>query len=137
MDALANPATKSATTLKSQIFASELLTTLEQLGNQIKVLSLDCFDTMIWRKTTSPLDAFYDMHQQPLFNSLNLSAPLRSSIETDARRDMVFQQGKAEVTLNDIYRAGFPSLEKDQLAQLTKEELACYARMLLRKEHWL
>lgn len=129
MDAIANPVTSS---IKAQVRPSELLSLLDQLDNQIKVLSLDCFDTIIWRKTTSAIDAFYDMHQKPHFKALNLSANLRASIEVDARRNMLFQHGKTEVALKDIYKAGFPFLSEDQIKALMKEEIeteheVCYA----------
>lgn len=129
MDAVAHPVTS---TIKAQARPSELLPLLDKLSSQIKVLSLDCFDTIIWRKTTSPIDAFYDMHQKPHFNALNLSANLRASIEEEARRQMLFQSGKTEVTLQDIYKAGFPFLNTEQINALTTEELeteleVCYA----------
>ncbi len=111
--------------------ASELLSLLDEYPS-IKVLSLDCFDTLIWRKTTSPVDVFYNLQHRPTFKSLGFSARMREKAEGRARDKMVFSQASSEVRLKDIYLAAFPNLTADQLANLMEEELqeeiaSCYA----------
>lgn len=127
MDAVA----ASPTLNKSQIRATELLATLDSYGSDIKILSLDCFDTILWRTTATPFDVFYAMQDKPAFSALGFTANLRKQAETHARQRMILQRKKNEVTLKDIYRASFPTLSTEQLEALIEDELtaekeSCY-----------
>ena len=110
--------------IKSQINASELLTAFNHYKDKIKVLSLDCFDTVLWRKTAQPTDVFYDLQQRPHFLSHEISAALRMSAEAIARFRNYIQHGKFEATLDEIYRAACPTLNEDQIHALVDEEIA-------------
>lgn len=111
-------------TILSQVCASELNSLLQNaLKQSIKVLSLDCFDTLIWRKTTTPNDVFYHLQDQPLFKKLGFSAELRTKLEKQARKKVSLENRWNEVTLSDIYNEFSTTLTELDIKQLTKEEL--------------
>lgn len=107
----------------AQINPSDLFTLFDRYSPNIKVLSLDCFDTLIWRKVLAPKDVFYEMQQYPLFQSLGITAANRIDAESYARHLMFARQGVYEVSLEDIYRAGFPSLSDEEIAALIEQEI--------------
>ncbi len=114
------------------IYPNDLIPTLEYYINKIELLSLDCFDTLLWRKTATPSDVFYELQKKPLFKSIGLNAPLRVRIENQARNLKVIKEKNTEITLQDIYRYGFPTLTDEQVNTLIEEEIAaemeaCYA----------
>src|SRR5690242_14408163 len=89
---------------EEKIHAADLLTALNHYENKIKVLSLDCFDTIIWRKTATPTDAFFDLQNRPAFKALGFTGLMRVTAESHARQLKMIQKGKYEVTLNEIYQ---------------------------------
>lgn len=98
---------------------------------RVKLLSLDCFDTILWRKTGHPADVFYDM-QQPAWKAVGLDARLRIRAEMQARSLAQLRRGSHEVTLEEIYRVACDDLEPSVLeslqeVELQAEERACYA----------
>lgn len=98
----------------------------------LRGLSLDCFDTVIWRLTERPVDVFYDAAQRPAFMAHGFSACDRVTAESRARVLQRLRCGRSEVTLADIYRAARPALDDRQIEALAEDELAaemqvCYA----------
>ena len=127
----------------SKIRASSLPFILDYCADRIKTLSLDCFDTLLWRKTAAPRDVFYAMQQRDLFRSLGVTAYQRIQAAAKAYRHNIIVHGSNEVTLSDIYRI-FTGLNPQQQNALVEEELlaemdACYAFTpvveLIRKAH--
>lgn len=117
--------------VENTVRAFELKSALDRFGG-IKVLSLDCFDTILWRKTVAPTDVFYDLQQKPFFQSLGFTASLRINAESRARQLKNLNLQGNEVNLAEIYKESFPHLTLDQLNQLAEEELltemeSCYA----------
>ena len=88
------------------------------------MLSLDCFDTILWRKTAAPTDVFYDLQRQPMFRSLGFTASLRIHAEIKARQMMMMRKQQSEVKLRDIYLESYPGLDDKQLEALAEEELS-------------
>jgi len=132
MDKMTQMKLQSMMQAADKIRASELLSLLEKSKGKIKILSLDCFDTIIWRKTATPKDVFYKLQHQPTFKSLGLNAVLRISAEGKARQFSIINGNHGEVTLTDIYTDGFSKLTDIQVNNLIKEELeteksVCYA----------
>lgn len=124
--------TVRSSTYENKVYAFNLLSLLDTIDKRIKILSLDCFDTILWRQTATPIDVFYDLQQRPSFKALNYSSFLRVRSEAFARQLMRVKTGATEVTLSDIYKTAFPNLDSQQLAALTEDELAaeieaCYA----------
>jgi FMN phosphatase YigB (HAD superfamily) len=112
--------------------AAEFPVLIEQFGPHVRALSLDCFDTLLWRRTASPADVFFEMAQSEAFRTLGLDATLRVRAERMARGLASITKQSTEVKLDDIYRAAFPELNEIQLRSLREAELAaeiaaCYA----------
>ncbi|WP_426104648.1 HAD family hydrolase [Massilia sp. TSP1-1-2] len=91
----------------------------------VKVLSLDCFDTLLWRKVTSPTDVFFALAHSAVYQQFGLTAPLRAKAETAARRIKWVNSQCGEVDLNDIYSQALPGATDLELAALAAAELAC------------
>lgn len=133
METARNPEVLQVRTPEEQhIRASDLLTYFTMYADKIKVLSLDCFDTLLWRKTIAPKDVFYDMHQGVNFQRLSVTAANRIDAEAYARALMFTNHGHHEVNLHDIYHIGFPALTSEDIEALSDDELsaeiqACYA----------
>ena len=87
-------------------------------------LSLDCFDTILWRRTATPVDVFYDLQHRPAFAAHGLTTGLRTRAEALARQLQWTRHGSHEVKLADIYRAALPELRDTDLAALAEDELA-------------
>ncbi len=109
---------------KTRVYAAELAEVFKQYVDKIKVLSLDCFDTLLWRKTVAPRDVFHDLSQAPLFSKYGFSALMRTRGETLACQLKRVQEGSTQATLQDIYRAIFSDLNLDAINELVAAELA-------------
>ena len=132
MDITLSPSNTREFVTQPHVYARELLHAFESFESKIKVLSLDCFDTLLWRKTTTPFDVFFDMQHRPAFSSLGLTATLRVMSEDKARAANYIKQGSMEVKLRDIYQSAYPEITKQQINALATDELAaemdaCYA----------
>src|SRR2546423_997925 len=101
---------KATEQAQQTVRASELISLFNTYADNIKVLSLDCFDTLLWRKTSAPQDVFYDLQNRPAFKKLGYNAVMRINSETNARKKKVIQDYLNEVKLNEIYRNMFPDL---------------------------
>jgi FMN phosphatase YigB (HAD superfamily) len=117
---------------RTTVRASEFAAVFAKEARGLRVLSLDCFDTLVLRRTAAPTDVFYDLQNDPAFRELGFSAKVRMSAETTARELSQVRRADAEVTLADIYRAAFPALHDEQVraledAELEAEMRACYA----------
>lgn len=79
-------------------------------SDAIEVVSTDIFDTLVWRRTLKPVDAFVDLGER--LSAVSLLAPslsagsfanLRRLAEERVRADRKEAFGDAEVTLGEIY----------------------------------
>jgi FMN phosphatase YigB (HAD superfamily) len=107
-----------------RVRADELARAFDELAPGLRVLSLDCFDTLLWRQTATPVDVFYDLQESAAFKRLNYNAKLRVTSEGAARQLKILRTGRSEVTLPEIYRAAFPDLTDAEVAELAEAELA-------------
>lgn len=90
----------------------------------IKVLSLDCFDTLLWRRVHKPTDVFFSLQQRPAFARAGLDAGQRQRGEQLARRlAFIGNGGSWEVTLRDILRTAAPGIDDASVAEIEEEEL--------------
>ena len=90
---------------------SRLRPLIEELAaGRYKVLSLDVFDTLLWRRVPEPIDMFYrvgrvlmdgDFLAQPV--TVSQFAQLRAAAEKAARARVEAKTGSREVLLADIY----------------------------------
>lgn len=94
----------------------------------IKVLSLDCFDTLLWRKVGQPTDVFFALAQGDAFRRHGLTAPLRARAESIARKLLWVGSRSSEVSIEQIYRQALPSAGPAEIDALADAEIACEAR---------
>ncbi|MBZ8140169.1 hypothetical protein CLD22_09710 [Rubrivivax gelatinosus] len=125
--AAADPAEQADATPKVYV---PLLTRPDSLGQLldetegVRALTLDCFDTILWRHTDHPTDVFYDMQRRPAFKAAGIDATMRQKGEFFARQLQLVRTGRTEVTLEQIYLAARPGLSREMLAWLAEDELA-------------
>jgi FMN phosphatase YigB (HAD superfamily) len=106
------------------ILPHEMPEALERVGEGIKVLSLDCFDTLLWRDCHAPAD---------LFTALpGLSVAQRVKGEQNARQAEATLRKRTEVSIEAIYEQVMPNAQgveraKAVEAELTAEASACFA----------
>jgi len=113
------------------IAAHELAGVLRRLTG-IAMLSLDCFDTVLWRQTATPIDVFFDLQRHPLFQQYDITAEIRAKAESLARQRRIARGEGSEVTLLEIYRQVLPEASTDEWQALAEVELqaemqACHA----------
>ncbi|RWK58045.1 HAD family hydrolase [Mesorhizobium sp.] len=105
-----------------QIAAETIPKVLDEFGDSLKVLSLDCFDTLLWRNTATPNDVFAVLADTPLARRLGITAHQRIRAATRARRAKSLENGSREVDLGDIYRS-FTSLSSEERELLAESEI--------------
>lgn len=106
------------------IFADQMASALDAIASDVDVLSLDCFDTLLWRSTPEPPDLFCEL-------SPPLSRLSRMVAEQTARERRLVRDGLGEVTLKDIYRCALPAADEAEIARREAEELALEHRHCL------
>ena len=106
-----------------EIYASDLSGAWLAAQRGIKVLSLDCFDTLFWRRVVEPTDVFYPLAQSPAFHADSISAGMRQRCEASARRLKWIREDSNEVTLKDIYREVLPLADETRIQALMDVEL--------------
>lgn len=117
------------TNLKTKVCATELLSEFHRYANQIKILSLDCFDTLLWRNVANPKDVFYSLAESPAFKDFGFNALMRINGEKLAYKISRVKYGTKQAKLHDIYRASFPKINNEQLHALTQDELNAEAEV--------
>ena len=86
----------------------------------VRVLSLDCFDTLLWRDSHAPRD---------IFARLPGTTPTqRAHAEAQARRCARFGAGRREVSISEIYAELLPNAAPAPRAAAIAAELAAEAR---------
>lgn len=106
------------------ILPHELAQALERAPGSAKVLSLDCFDTLLWRDCHAPVDVFAALP--------DVSVGQRIVAETNARKVEASLRSKSEVALKAVYDHALPNAKGDQkeraiAAELQAEARACFA----------
>ncbi len=107
--------------MKDTIEAAALPSALDKYGQDAEVLSLDCFDTLLWRLAPDPTDLFCELRPP-------LSRTARIVAERAARARARASTGCAEVRLRDIYRAAMPDAADEQIEARVAEEIALERR---------
>lgn len=90
------------------------------LAPDAEILSLDCFDTLIWRNVHQPTDVFSDLQAH------GFSPAQRIFAESTARRRAACQ-GREEVTIEEIYACAAP-FDAELRQRLIEAELQAEAR---------
>jgi phosphoglycolate phosphatase-like HAD superfamily hydrolase len=93
------------------------------IQSEITILSLDCFDTLIWRYTASPDQIFAIMEQDPKCKKLGFTAYKRLKARDRACRHQYLKDCNYETSLEKIY-SHFKELTLKEQQQLCAIELA-------------
>lgn len=101
----------------------EIFSVFETKKSQVKVLSLDCFDTLLWRRTTKPTDVFQELQQAPAFQAHGITASSRRMAERKCRLHRISSHRNSEVTLEEIYKHLLPLASNDTIAELVNLEI--------------
>lgn len=88
------------------------------------MLSLDCFDTLLWRKVAKPVDVFYELQQNKIFRESGMSAVRRAVAESRLRRLRQVQSLPIEVNLYEIYRHALPDATNALVRSLVEAEIS-------------
>ncbi|PBB80171.1 hypothetical protein CK218_16255 [Mesorhizobium sp. WSM3879] len=112
----------------ARITAKDIPTVLDGVGDCVKVLSLDCFDTLLWRKTATPKDVFAVLAANPIARRLGVTVHQRISAAARARRANLLDNGSSEIDLGDIYRS-FTSLSSEDRELLVEAEIQTEMRV--------
>ncbi len=112
-----------ATRPPSSITVADLEATFAFHQPHIALLSLDCFDTLLWRTTAAPKDIFAILANHPLFKQYGITAHQRRAAAARAYRLQFAKTGHHEITLSDIY-ASFTALTDSERNRLMEVELA-------------
>src|SRR3546814_10900806 len=83
--------------MKVTVRAAELATLLDQAPDGLRYLSLDCFDTLVWRNVQAPRDVFADL---PIAGG---GVGPRMWAEQRARKSAKFSERRNEVSIEEIY----------------------------------
>jgi len=101
------------------ILPHELPTALETRAG-VRLLSLDCFDTLLWRDTHAPRD---------IFRLLSGTTPQqRMWAETRARRSALLRHSRNEVSIEEIYAELLPNADAATRAAAVDAEIDAEAR---------
>lgn len=104
----------------------QLATALDDAPEGLAMLSLDCFDTLIWRNIHAPTELFLD------FGAEGPTRHQRVWAEGHARSRATLDDGRNETTIEQIYAALLPDESASDRALAVEGELAleashCYA----------
>lgn len=110
--------------MDNSIRANDLPGLLAHAPAHISILSLDCFDTLIWRAVHAPIDVFADLDLPGGAIETRILAEKRARSLTPLR-----PEGGEEVTLPEIYEQMMPgAMRTRERADLMAAELAAEAR---------
>ncbi|MER9600435.1 HAD family hydrolase [Mesorhizobium sp. M0244] len=107
---------------KAQIKVHDIQNILGEFEDSVKVLSLDCFDTLLWRKTATPRDVFAVLADNPVARRLGITPHQRISAAARAYRAKPLENGSREIDIGDIYRP-FTSLSGEERELLAEAEI--------------
>ena len=100
--------------MASSIAAHDVSTVIDRAGQGVQVLSLDCFDTLIWRNTHAPRDVFAGLNGVTTRQRMNAESQARQRAAANHRSDVDF---------HEIYTALHVGTERSALAPLIQAEL--------------
>jgi FMN phosphatase YigB (HAD superfamily) len=109
-------------TMDQTVTAAGLAGLLDGAPESVRILSLDCFDTLLWRNCQAPIDVFADCG----------GIWQRTRAERRARQRRKFADGLSEVSIEEIHAALRPNAAEADVgaavtAELEAEARHCYA----------
>lgn len=112
--------------MMNAVRAHEITALLDDLDDDVRILSLDCFDTLIWRNAHAPIDVFHDL------DIPGGAMPMRVLAENRARKALVLDKQRSEVAIDEIYAHLKKGASEEEIARHVDAELKaemrhCYA----------
>lgn len=101
--------------------AHEIEMLLDRAPEGVEVLSLDCFDTLIWRNTHAPTDVFADLALP------GGGIEPRTWSESQARKHAWAKHGAKEIGIEDVYARMLPNPQPGEVDAAVARELALEA----------
>jgi len=108
--------------MKTSVTAQHIPSLLEEMPADIAVLSLDCFDTLLWRNAQAPSDVFAELGIE------GGSIEPRFIAERHARKAEAFRSGRREVSIEAIHARLLPGAGEAELMASVRREQALEAR---------
>lgn len=108
--------------MKISVTASHIASLLDQAPADAEVLSLDCFDTLLWRNAQAPSDVFAELEIE------GGAIEPRVFAERAARKAEASRSGQSEVSIETIHKRLWPGAEDAAIAASVQQELALEAR---------
>jgi FMN phosphatase YigB (HAD superfamily) len=106
---------------------------LQQM-NSAKVLSLDCFDTLLWRTVSEPIEVFKELQNHPLFIAHGINAESRRLAERKTRLIKAGMENLHEITIDEIYQQLLPSADPTLVEQFVRAEIEAEKKFLFAYE---
>jgi len=120
--------------VRTTVHAYELLQAVDFFAPIIRAITIDCFDTLLWRSVAAPTDVFFDLVRHPVAAAINMTGFDRVTAEISARQLASLRSQTIEVTLAEIYaeenlQVELSAEQREQLieAELVAEEKTCFA----------
>ena len=108
--------------MKISVAATDIASLLDHAPEGVSVLSLDCFDTLLWRNAQAPSDVFVDLDIE------GGSIDPRVFAERKARQAQAFRAGQNEVSIEAIHARMIPGGDAAAVAVAVQGELDAEAR---------
>lgn len=108
--------------MKISVTAQELPSLLDRAPAGVTLLSLDCFDTLLWRNAQAPSDIFVELGIE------GGSIEPRMFAERKARKAAAFHRGRNEVSIEAIHRRLLPGADEAAVAAAVRRELDAEAK---------
>ncbi|MGE4431731.1 MAG: hydrolase [Sphingobium sp.] len=108
--------------MKDAIHAWEIGNFLDDLPDTVEILSLDCFDTLIWRNVNRPNDVFHELFPD------GRGAEIRVRAEQKTRRSMMLEPDRKEIFIDEIYRNLLSAQDEARLDDFISAEMEAEAR---------
>jgi FMN phosphatase YigB (HAD superfamily) len=108
--------------MKISVRAHEIATLLDRAPEGVTTLSLDCFDTLLWRDVHAPRDVFAEIEAP------GGAVEMRMWAEKAARRAEKARTNRGEIALPAIYERFLPGADRETIDTAVAHELALEAR---------
>ncbi|MET0377139.1 MAG: hydrolase [Rhizorhabdus sp.] len=108
--------------MKISVSAQQISGLLDQAPEGVKILSLDCFDTLLWRNAQAPSDVFVELRIE------GGSIEPRVRAERKARETQMSRTGRSEVPIEAIHARLMPGADAAAVAEAVQRELDGEAR---------
>lgn len=113
------------TRLKCQVPAHDCASILKSIPKRVKLISFDCFDTILWRVTAEPKDVFYTLCEHPEMKAVGMTVALRTMSESVAYQLNKIKKNQTQATLTEIYQQALPEADQATIQRFVNIELAC------------